>query len=119
MKKWLLGFAALACILFVPGADAQVFRGNIVDISGTVTAGAASQQILAADPNRRYIMCQNPIAATEPLFVNFGAAASTTTASYELAAGGSVAFTGAGYVPMGTVNITAVTTGHRFVCKWG
>lgn len=109
------GLAAALIGGLASAADASM----VVDASGTVTAGAASQQVMAAKSSRTYLMCQNPITATETLFVNFDAAASTTAGSLELAPGGSVSFHGQSFVPTGAVNVTAATTGHRFVCKQG
>ncbi len=88
------------------------------DGSGTLTNGGASQTVFAARPTRSLLICQNPITATEPLFLNFGAAASTAGGSIELAPGGSVTLIGAA-VPATSVTTTAATTGHRFVCKEG
>lgn len=93
-------------------------RGNVLDGSGTLTTGGASQQALPANPGRYYLMCQNPVTASEPLFVSFGSAASASGGSYELAAGGSITFDG-NFIPAGTVNVNAATTGHRFICKQG
>lgn len=99
-------------------AVAPVTRAAVTDGSGTVTTGGTSQQVFAANTTRSYLMCQNPISATEALFVNIGAAASTTAGSIELAPGASISFQQQ-FIPTGTVNVTAVTTAHRYVCKQG
>lgn len=93
--------------------------GALTDGSGTVTTGGTSQQVFAANTARLFLSCQNPVTATETLFVNIGAAASTTGGSFEIAPGAYREFTGAGLIPSGTINITAATSGHRFVCKQG
>lgn len=112
----LMAFAVLAPLT----APAQsITRVNSYrDGSGTLTAGGTSQQVFPVDASRTYLMCQNPITATETLFINFGATASTTAGSIELAAGGTISFHGSA-VPTTTVNVNAATTGHRFVCKAG
>lgn len=109
MKKLLFA----ACLILAP---AVLLAQSIIDGSGTVTAGGTSQQVFAINTNRSYLMCQNPTTATETLFFNLSAAASTTAGSLELAPGGSVTF-GPGVAPNAAVFVTAVTTGHRFVCK--
>ncbi len=118
MRKLLV--AAAMSLLAIPAQAQQavVRQSALVDGSGTVTTGGTSQQVFAANPARSYLFCQNPIAASEPLMINIGAAASTTAASYELAAGGTMTFQ-VPFVPTGVVNITAATTAHRFICKQG
>ena len=92
---------------------------TITDGSGTVATGGTSQQVFAANAARTYLTCQNPVAASETLFVNIGAAASTTAgSSYELAAGASLTFQ-TNFIPTGAVNVTAVTSTHKFICKQG
>jgi len=112
MKRARLALAALA-LLAAPVAVAQL------DGSGTITTGGTSQQVFDVRPGRAYLFCQNPIAATETLFVNAPTVAGTTNGSYELAPGGAITFAGGGFVPTGQVFVTAATTGHRFVCKQG
>jgi hypothetical protein len=120
LGKRLLMACALAALPGVASATTFIAGtpGRLIDGSGTVAAAAASQTVFAANPYRAFLTCQNPISATEPLFVNFNAAASTTGGSVELAAGGSVTFADA-FIPNGEVNVTAVTAGHRFMCKQG
>lgn len=94
----------------------------MIDGSGTVTTGGTSQVVFAANVNRVFLRCQNPSAtlsgvAAESLFINYDAPASTTAVnSEELLNNGSVNFSG-DFVPKGQINITAATTGHKFVCK--
>lgn len=93
--------------------------GALTNRSGTIAVGGTSQQIMAANTSRRYLMVQNPIAASEPLFVNFGAVASAAATSYELAAGQMIEFSSPGFIPTGTVNAVAATGAHAFVAKEG
>ena len=109
MKRLLAFCAALA--LAVP-AFAQI------DGSGTITTGGTAQQVFAANPSRTYLSCQNPVAATETLFIDAPTAAGSTNGSYELAAGASLTFA-TGFIPLGAVSAYAATTGHRFICKQG
>lgn len=57
---------------------AQAFgpRSAWANTAGTV--GTASAQLVAANPSRRYLHIQNG-SQTEPIFIRFGAAATTTT----------------------------------------
>lgn len=88
------------------------------DGSGTLTAGGTSQQVFAANAARIYLNCQNPVAASETLFINVGATASTTGGSFELGPGGTFS-PPPGVTFTGTVSVNAATTGHRFICKQG
>lgn len=99
-------------------ATGGVTRGALTDGSGVIATGGTTQQVFADSGARSYLMCQNPISATEPLFVNIGAAASTAGGSIELAPGASVSYA-ENFIPTGAVNVTAATTAHRFVCKAG
>ncbi len=92
--------------------------GTLTNRSGTITAGGTSQQIAPANASRKYLFIQNPITATETLFVNFGSPAASGT-SYEIAAGGSLSLGVGSFVPTDAVNIVAATTGHVFVAKEG
>jgi len=92
--------------------------GAVTDGSGTVATGGTSQQIFASNTSRQFLMVINPPTATELLYVNTGAAASTTAgSSYPIPIGGNLTFD-SGFVPTGTVNVTAVTTGHAFIAKY-
>lgn len=93
---------------------------TVFDASGTVTTGGTSQQVLPYNPNRKYLLIENPIAATETLYCNFSAAAATTgSASISLAAGGSYERSAPNFVPKDAIACTATTTGHAFTVKEG
>ena len=110
MKRLALLLAAAAC--FATPALAQI------DGSGTITTGGTAQEVFPARPGRSYLFCQNPIAASETLFVNAPTAAGLTNGSFELAAGGTLTFNGS-FTPQGPVSVLGATTGHRFICKQG
>lgn len=99
-------------------ALAQARFNTSRDGSGTVTTGGTSQQVFGVNADRAWLFCENPVAATETLDVNIGNSASTTAGSIELAPGGVMQFLGAA-VPTGVINVTAATSGHRYVCKQG
>jgi hypothetical protein len=89
----------------------------LTDGSISLTTGGTSQQVFAANANRRFLVCQN-IDAAEDAWINYGASAAASTAGSFLlkANGGSYTFDG-NFVPSGTVNVVAATTGHKFTCK--
>ncbi len=119
MKGFLGIFVCLACLagslLF------SAFAGtDPIDISGTITLGGTSQQILAGVNTglapRKLLIIQNR-EATDHLYVNFGAAASASAAtSIDLAPGAVMWFDV--YVPGDSVNILGPTTGDKFTCKY-
>ena len=87
---------------------------------GTITTGGADQTIAAANASRHALVIQNPCSATESLFVNINAAASTTGSgnALEIAACGIATLSVApGLIDQEAVHITAATTGHAFYAK--
>ena len=113
--------AACATLLCgVSPALAQVSRVTVnAEGSGTVTTAGVSQTVFSRNDARAFLMCQNPLNATEPLFVTYDDTnASTTGGSTELAPGGTIFFAALA-VPIASVRVTAATAGHRFVCKAG
>ena len=85
------------------------------NISGTVTTGAAFQNISAASSARKGCLIQNPIAATETLYVYFGAGTAAEGNSTNLGAGSGVSCaTGSGILG-DEIQVTGNTTGHAFV----
>ncbi|MCP3735631.1 hypothetical protein M9979_12180 [Sphingomonas sp. RP10(2022)] len=113
MKKLMLvlGLAVLA---------APVAAQTLADGSGTIAQAGVAQQVFGYQPTRRYLVCQNPIAATEPLMVNVGSAAGAANGSIELAPGGSWSLgPSTTWAPTEAVSVYAATAGHRFVCKQG
>lgn len=113
MRMFML--AACASLLAAPVAAQTLQDGSVA-----IAQGGAPQQVFAFQPTRRYLVCQNPIAATEPLFVNIGAAAGAANGSIELAPGGSWSLgPSLTWAPTEAVFVYAATSGHRFVCKQG
>lgn len=103
-------------------ASAVAVKGGPVTVSScsitTVTTGGTAVTAEASDSARRYLFVQNPIGASETLFVNIGATATTTGNSYELAAGGVLEFGGT-VIPTELVSVIAATSAHRYICKTG
>lgn len=99
-------------------------KGSFTDASGTLAVGATSQQLVAADGNRIAIVISNPataasqgIAAPEPLYINFGAAATIGGSSLELLPGEKVTAETLGLSPTQAINWIATTVAHQIVCK--
>lgn len=112
MKTRLLLFSVC---LFLPLSGRG--QDTPVDGSGTITAGGTSQTVFAANPGRRYLEIQN--VSDETMYINFGAAASASSASFMIAANGGAYINASNYCPKGTVTIISATTGKRFVAKSG
>lgn len=109
----------LLCALLMSGAASA--QQTVFDAATlTITAGGTSQVVFPYNASRRYLLVQNPVAATETLFCNFGAAASlTATSSFSLAAGQSYFSSQPNFVPKDSVNCNATTTTHAFTAKEG
>lgn len=88
--------------------------GTLTDGSGTITTGGTSQQALASNTSRVYLLVQN--VGDVDLWVDFGTAAVQTQPSILLRSGGALTFEGV-FVPTGTVNVIGATTGEPFVAK--
>jgi hypothetical protein len=85
--------------------------------STTIATGGAFQSALASNAARKGCLIQNPLSATETLFVFFGANGSATTAkSISLGPGAAVSCSIGGLVvATDNVSVEAATTGHAFV----
>lgn len=92
--------------------------GGLTDRSGTITAGGTSQQVAAANADRRYLLLQNPSNAAGSLWVNFGVAAVQSQPSVELAPGSTLIFEGS-FAPNAAIHVIGLTTGMAFTAKEG
>jgi len=91
-------------------------QGTLTDGSGTITTANTSQQVFAANPNRRYLLLQNISSAT--LWFNFTTAATTAQPSLQLTSGASFVMESS-FVSTEVVNIIGGTAGQAFVAKQG
>lgn len=93
---------------------------NAVNRGGFIAAGGVSQQLVAANVNRRRLLVENPTTEVESLFINFGANATLNGA----AAPDSIEITPGGYFDSSNgpisgeaVNIIAATINHKIIAK--
>ena len=92
-------------------------RGGITDRSGTIATGGTSQQVVATNTGRAYLLLQNPSAASGSLWFNFGAAATQASPSVEMLPGATYTWEGS-FVPNSQVTITGAQ-GLAYTCKEG
>lgn len=78
----------------------------------TIAAGGTSQVALNANSGRKMFCLSNPSTASEPLYFDFGQAASLTL-SQSIPAGSNMCF-GGGLIWQGSVTVNATTTSHAF-----
>ena len=98
--------------------------GAYTDGSGSLATANVSQVLLAANGARQFLLIRNPataasqnIAAPEPVYVNFGAAAGVNGAtSWELLPGEQLPQ--ALMLSTQQINWTAATVGHQLICKY-
>jgi hypothetical protein len=92
-------------------------RGTWTDRSGTIAAGGASQQLMAANATRKAWMVENPSSEVESLWLQFGGAAVTDQPSLEIVPGGSYKENMGGGLTTQQVQVIATTTGHKFIAR--
>lgn len=100
----------------LPVTASTATAGTPTDRGGTITTGGTAQTAIAANPARKNAVCQNPVSATEDLFVSLtGSATTTGSGDYaDLAPGGSATILG-----VTDVSVNAATTGHTYLCtEW-
>lgn len=108
--------AAAQKMPFNPGGTSTA---TSTDASGTVATGGAFQSIIAANSSRQGCLVQNPVSATEPLYVFFGATANATTSnSFSLNPGQSISCNVGGLVLTDNIAVTGATTSHAFTAKY-
>jgi hypothetical protein len=90
------------------------------DDGGTITLGGTSQTAIASNTSRKGCWIQNPVSATEDLYVSSTAAAVTTAGTpddADLAPGGSWSCLQGGNIITAAIRVNAVTTGHAYIAK--
>ena len=91
---------------------------DMADASGTITTGGTSQQVLASDAGRRYLLIVNDASNSDTLWVNFGSTATEGAGSIPLAPGFALEYPAGQYVPSNAVNLIAATTGDAYTVKY-
>ena len=106
-----------ACVNATVSASIAVAPVTTTVTAPTVTTGGTFQSVLSSNASRNGCLVQNPVAATETLFVYFGTNASASTAkSISLSPGSAVTCAVGGLaVATDNVSVTATTTGHALV----
>lgn len=99
------------------GLPVQGTNGSYTDAATTIVAGGASQILLAA-ASRRKLMIWNPVTESEPIYINFGAAAAIDNTSIPIEPGSFYVEDSPGFLSSQSINVTAFTTGHAVGCKW-
>lgn len=92
-------------------------QGALTDHSGTIAAANTSQQVMAANAARRYLLVQN-LDTSEDLWIDFTADAVESEPSLKIAPGQSFVQE-SGFVSTEAVNVIAATVGHAFAVKSG
>lgn len=90
------------------------------DCGGTITAGGTAQNAAAVDTSRKTMLIENPVSATEDLYVAVSGSATVGGAGNyaDLAAGGSTNVMFGGTVIQTAVSVNATSTGHRWLCTY-
>jgi len=88
--------------------------GQLVDRSGTITAGGTSQKIAEKWPERSYFVFQNH--SDTDMWIQFGGAAVADQPSIKVGAG--IAYTPS-FVDVRDIWVICATTGKKFTCKEG
>ena len=83
--------------------------GPLTDASGTVTFGDTFQALFGDGTEARHRSVQNPVDATETLFVKIG------TTVYEISPGNLFERNASDFMPTDDWQIKAITAGHAFI----
>lgn len=90
------------------------FLGALVDRSGTITTGGVSQQVMATNSSRRYLLIQNTSDTT--LWCNFSVAAVQNQPSFILITNASFIMENE-TIATSSINCIGPTTGKAFTAK--
>lgn len=90
--------------------------GSLTDRSGTTAVANTSQQIMAANPNRKYLIIEN--VSSGDLWFNFGVAANQTQPSLKLLFNGSFVME-SNFISTESVHVVAATAGKAYTAKEG
>lgn len=99
-----------------PSTVTPVTAVPLTDRSGIIATANTSQQIAAANPDRKIFIFAN--VSDKPMWINFGAVATLTQPSFLISAGGSMSWEGA-TVTSDTVHVISPNAGKAFTAKEG
>lgn len=94
----------------------NVTQGNLTNLSGTIATANTSQQIAAANTNRKYLLIQNH--SDSILYIAFGTAATTSNGIALTPGGGNLVFENT-FIPTQAVNVICEQSGRDFVAWEG
>lgn len=89
---------------------------TVTNNSNTITTGGTSQQIVAANSSRKYLLVQN-ISDTN-MYLGVGYTPTTTTGILLASNGGGIIFESS-FIPNSAINILCATAGKAFVALSG
>jgi hypothetical protein len=91
-------------------------RGTLTDRSGTVATGGVSQQVMAANTARKYLLFEN--VSTEDKWINFTTAATAAQPSILIKPNGSYELEG-NYITTEAMNVISASTSSPYTAKEG
>lgn len=99
-----------------PSTTVSVTAVPLTDRSGTITVANTSQQVAAANPDRKIFIFAN--VSDKPMWINFGVVANIGQPSFLINAGGSMTWEGS-TVTSDAVNVISPNAGKAFTAKEG
>jgi hypothetical protein len=97
------------------GGGSSIVTGSWTNRSGTIAAGNSSQQLMAANANRKGWIIQNT--GSDVLWIDFGVAAVQSEPSLKIPVGGGYEEDALGPISVQQINIIGPTTGQAFTVK--
>jgi hypothetical protein len=98
-------------------ANRNRIRTSFTDHSGTITSPAVSIPLMSANPDRQYLLVQNPInLQSADLWINFGSTATDSQPSIQIRPGEKLVFEGTS-APIEFITIFGVIKGQQYIAK--
>ena len=91
-------------------------QGLLLNYSGTITNGGNAQEVIPANPDRKYLIFQN--VSDEDMWVMFGANATESQPSIKLISNASFVME-YNFISTQSLSVIAATTGSAFVAWEG
>jgi hypothetical protein len=115
-----------SCLLSVPALllvsclSASAAAVTATDRGGSMTTGGTAQNAMSSNASRAGCWVQNPVNATEDLYVSSTTSATTTAGAgddADLAPGGSWSCVQGSNVIQSAISVNAATSGHAYIAK--